>query len=127
MKHLTATTLLLAPLLLIGSAHANTACDGNAALTIISATDDGLFEKTHGPENTIDGNMDPDSRWSNESQGSPKTVLLDLGAQQTLKSLSIAWHKGDSRKSDFKVDASIDGSTYQPIIAERKSMGESLE
>lgn len=126
MKHLTATTLLT-PLLLMGSAYANMACEGNAALTIISATDDGLFEETHGPENTIDGNMDPDSRWSNESQGSPKTVVLDLGAQQTLKSLSIAWHKGDSRKSDFKVDASADGTTYSSIIAPRKSGGNTLE
>ena len=128
MKHIVATTLL-APLFLIGSvsAYANTACDGNAALTILSATDDGLFEETHGPENTIDGDMDPDSRWSNESQGSPKAVVLDLGAQQTVKSMSIAWHKGDSRKSDFHVEASADGTTYQQIIAPRQSVGESLE
>lgn len=126
MKYLTATTLL-APLLLIGSAYANTACDSNAALTIISATDDGLFEETHGPENTIDGDLDPDSRWSNESQGDPKTVLLDLGAQQNLKSLSIAWYKGDSRKSDFHVEASADGTTYSQIIAPRQSGGATLE
>ena len=41
---------------------ANSACDANSSLTIISATDDGLYEETHGPENTIDGNLDPDSR-----------------------------------------------------------------
>ena len=56
MKHIVATTLL-APLFLIGSvsAYANTACDGNAALTILSATDDGLFEETHGPEMSTTG------------------------------------------------------------------------
>lgn len=71
-------------------AAANAACDANAALTIVSATDDGLYEETHGPENTIDRDLDPESRWSNESQGAPKALLLDLGAEQTLKSLNIA-------------------------------------
>ena len=108
------------------SAKANTACDGVGPLTIISATDDGLYEETHGPENTIDGNLDPDSRWSNQSQGAPKELLFDLGAQQTLKSLSIAWHKGDSRKSEFTVDASTDNKTFQNIIAKRQSGGATL-
>ena len=56
------------PLLLLSfsSAYAqsNSACDANDPLVIISATDDGLFEETHGPENTIDGDFDPDSRLS---------------------------------------------------------------
>jgi len=52
-------------------AFANSACDANDILTIVSASDDGLYEETHGPENTIDTNLDPDSRWSNESQGTP--------------------------------------------------------
>lgn len=51
------------------AALANTACDAHDTLTITSATDDGLYEETHGPENSIDGNFDPDSRWSNESEG----------------------------------------------------------
>ena len=96
---------------------ANSACDANSSLTLISATDDGLYEETHGPENTIDGNLDPDSRWSNQSLGEPKTLLLDLGAQQTLKALSIAWHKGDSRKSSFSIQTSVDGSDYQELVA----------
>jgi len=106
---------------------ANTACDSNEILTIISATDDGLYEETHGPENTIDGNLDAESRWSSESQGSPKQLLLDLGAQQTLKSLSIAWHKGDSRKSEFSVDVSANSTDYQTIIPARQSGGTSLD
>ena len=121
------TAGLLAPLLLVGSAYANSACDSNAALTIISATDDGLYEETHGPENTIDGNLDAESRWSNQSQGTPKSLILDLGAQQTLKSLSVAWHKGDSRKSEFSVAASADGTSYQMIIPSRQSGGATLD
>ena len=126
MNHFTTATSL-ALILCAGSVHANTACDGNGALTIISATDDGLYEETHGPENIIDGNFDADSRWSNESQGSAKSVILDLGAQQTLKSISIAWHKGDSRWSEFAIEASLDGKTYQEILPKQKSSGNTLE
>ena len=107
----------------------NLACDADAndRLTIVSATDDGLFEETHGPENTIDGDFDPDSRWSNESQGSPKPLVLDLGAVQTVKGLSIAWYKGDSRWSEFSVEASVDGTDYQPLLATQQSSGGTLE
>ncbi len=108
-------------------AMANAACDANESLTIISATDDGLYEETHGPENAIDGNFDPDSRWSNQGLGTPKTLLLDLGAEQTLKSLSIAWYKGDSRKSEFSVETSRDGTEFAELVASRQSGGTSLE
>jgi len=83
---------------------ANSLCEANEPLVIVSATDDGLYEETHGPENTLDGNLDPDSRWSNQSLGAPKHLLLDLGAKQSLKSLQIAWYKGNSRKSEFSVE-----------------------
>ena len=109
------------------SGLANSACDASDSLTIISATDDGLYEETHGPENTIDGNMDAESRWSNQSQGTPKSLLLDLGAEQTLKALNIAWHKGDSRKSTFSIEASADGAEYQTVIAQRQSGGLTLD
>lgn len=108
-------------------ALANPACDATGPLTIVSATDDGLFEETHGPENTIDGNFDPDSRWSNQGQGTPKSLLLDLGAEQTLKSLAIAWHNGDSRKSTFAVEASRDGEAFEMVLPERQSGGATLE
>lgn len=108
-------------------AIANTACAPSDSLTIVSATDDGLYEETHGPENTIDGNFDPDSRWSNQGLGEPKTLLLDLGAVQTLKSLGIAWYKGDSRKSTFTISASADGTDFQTIVPEQQSGGTTLE
>lgn len=106
---------------------ANTACDANESLTIISAIDDGLSEETHGPENSIDENLDPDSRWSSQSLGSPKNLTLDFGAQQTIKALNIAWHKGDSRASSFVVEASLDGNKYQVIIPARQSGGTTLD
>ncbi len=106
---------------------ANEACDGNDVLTIVSATDDGLYEETHGPENVIDGNLDPESRWSSQSEGAEKSLLLNLGAVQTVKALSIAWHKGDSCKADFSISASTNGTDYQPVVAKRQSSGGTLE
>jgi hypothetical protein len=102
---------------------ANSACDANDVLTIISATDDGLYEETHGPENTIDGDLDADSRWSNQSQGGPKTLDLNLGAVQTVKAVNIAWYKGDSRWSAFSLEGSVDGASYQTLIPARQSAG----
>lgn len=107
-------------------ATANKACDANDLLTIVSATDDGLYEETHGPENSIDGNLDAESRWSNESQGTPKTLLLDLGAVQTVKSVSVAWYKGDSRKAEFSIEASKNGSEFITVVPPRLSGGTSL-
>ena len=104
-------------------AFAQDACDSPRQLTVISATDEGLYEETHGPENTIDGNMDGDSRWSSESQGGARTLLLDLGAEQVLTSLGIAFFKGDERKTRFAVETSIDGETYEMVIPEQQSGG----
>lgn len=106
---------------------ANSACDANDILTIVSATDDGLYEETHGPENSIDGNLEAESRWSNESQSTPKTLLLDLGAVQTVKSVSVAWYKGDSRKATFSIETSDNGSDFSPIVSSRQSGGTSLD
>lgn len=125
MNNLVATTSV-ALLLCAGSVSANTACDANDVLTIISATDDGLYEETHGPDNLIDGDLEADSRWSNQSQGEPKTVLFDLGAVQTLNSFSIAWHKGNSRWSEFSLEASKDGKKFNEIVPLKQSSGTTL-
>ncbi|RVU83307.1 hypothetical protein EOL70_16385 [Leucothrix sargassi] len=127
MNHFSATAIS-ALLLCAGSVSANTACDGTGPLTIIGATDDGMFDDvTHSPASLLDGSLDPDSRWSNESQGSPKELVFDLGAEQTLKAVKIAFYKGDARQSNFKVDASVDGKTYQTVVADTQSSGTSLD
>ena len=108
-------------------AVANAACDANQGLVIVSATDDGVYDETYGPHNAIDGDLDADSRWSNESQGSPKSLLLNLGAVQTVKSINIAWYKGDSRKAEFSIDASANGSDYESVVPARQSGGATLE
>ncbi len=112
---------------IVSQAAANETCDATGGLTIISATDDGLYDDVYGPHNVIDGSTDPKSRWSNESLGAPKSVVLDLGAEQTLKGLSVAWYKGDVRATKFNVEASVDGEAYSTIIEDRQSGGTSLE
>ena len=106
---------------------AQAACTGNDPLTIVSATDDGLYEETHGPENSIDGSFDPESRWSNLGQGAPKHLLLDLGAEQTLKGVGIAWYKGNERKASFSIEASLDGERFATIVPVALSGGSSLD
>ncbi|MFY0596645.1 MAG: polysaccharide lyase family 7 protein [Cognatishimia sp.] len=122
-KFLLTSVCTLATVALVSQASANTSCDAHGPLTIISATDDGLFDDVYGPHNAIDGDMEPTSRWSNESQGAPKILDLDLGAIQTLKGLSIAWYKGDQRQTNFWVEASEDGVSWKTVIAERQSGG----
>ena len=122
------TAVAIALLFSATSASANTACDGVGPLTIIYATDDGMFDDvSHSPASLLDGSLDPDSRWSNESQGSPKELVFDLGAQQTLKGINVAFYKGDERQSNFKIEASVDGKTYQTIVADRQSGGTTLD
>jgi hypothetical protein len=127
MNHFSATAIS-ALLLCAGSVSANTACDGTGPLTIIAATDDGMFDDvSHSPASLLDGSLDPDSRWSNESQGSPKELVFDLGAQQSLKGISLAFYKGDARQSNFKIEASLDGKTYQTVVPDSQSSGTTLE
>ncbi|MEM9682689.1 MAG: polysaccharide lyase family 7 protein, partial [Pseudomonadota bacterium] len=112
---------------ILGAQAANAACDANDGLTIVSATDDGLYDDLYGPHNVIDGIVEPGSRWSNESLGAPKSLLLDLGAEQTLKSLSIAWYKGDERATKFNVEVSLDGTVFTSLIEDRQSGGQTVD
>ena len=102
-------------------------CTGNSALTIVSATDDGLYEETHGPENSIDGNFDPESRWSNLGQGEAKHLVLDLGAEQVVRSVGIAWYKGNERKATYALEASVDGKAYNMLSPNDLSSGNTLD
>lgn len=118
--------------LMLGSAvgtqaSANPLCDDSGSLTIVSASDDGQHQEGLGPYNSIDGDIHPDSRWSSQSQGTPKSLVLDLGAEQTLKGLAVAWYKGDSRKSEFSIEASVDGEVYNSVVPARQSNGNMLE
>jgi hypothetical protein len=102
-------------------------CSTDDTLTLLSSTDDGLYEETHGPENAIDQNFDPESRWSNLGQGEPKHLLIDLGAIQTVRTLGIAWYKGDQRKATFSINSSIDGQEFRNILSKGQSSGKTAD
>ncbi|UJW31100.1 discoidin domain-containing protein [Saccharothrix sp. AJ9571] len=63
--------------------------------------------------NTLDGDLS--TRWS--AEGDNVWISYDLGSAQTVGSISLAWHKGDSRKSTFDVRTSDDGSSWTTIAA----------
>ena len=52
---------------------------------------------------------------------------MDLGANQTVKSINVAWYKGNSRRAEFSVETSENGSDFDEIIAVRQSGGDTLD
>ncbi|HEY0095487.1 MAG TPA: heparin lyase I family protein [Archangium sp.] len=69
------------------------------------------------PGNTLDDRLD--TRWSNLGKGS--YIDYDLGTSKSLSGVTIAWHQGNQRSSDFVVSTSPDGLTYTPAYTGRSS------
>jgi len=60
------------------------------------------------PANVLDGNLA--TRWSSFGRGS--WIQADLGSVASVCAVSIAWYRGDVRRSTFQVALSTDGSTF---------------
>jgi hypothetical protein len=73
--------------------------------------------------NAIDNNLS--TRWSAEGDG--VWIRYDLGAPQTIGSVSIAWHKGDTRRDTFDVQVSGDGSSWTDVLTGKNSSGSTLQ
>ncbi|MGA6164608.1 polysaccharide lyase family 7 protein [Amycolatopsis magusensis] len=73
--------------------------------------------------NTLD--KDLSTRWSAEGDG--VWIQYDLGTAQTVGSVSLAWHKGDTRKHTFDVKTSADGSSWNTVLANKVSGDTTLE
>ncbi|SMD09648.1 chondroitinase-B domain-containing protein [Kibdelosporangium aridum] len=84
---------------------------------VVASADDGNV-----PANTLDNNLD--TRWSAEGDG--VWIQYDLGSAQTVGSVSIAWHKGDTRRDTFDVELSGDGSSWTPVLTRKASSGSTL-
>lgn len=97
-------------------------CSGNDTLSITNATDDGTNDG-HGPGNTLDNNLSASSRWS--SKGVGKTIQYDLGVNANVKTISLAWYKGNQRRSFFEVNTSLDGNSWTSVLATAQSSGNS--
>jgi hypothetical protein len=61
--------------------------------------------------NAYDHNLE--TRWSHEGTGS--WIQFDLGSQNLICSMDIAWYKGDERSSTFSIDLSIDGTNFEKV------------
>ena len=102
-----------------------TTCDGLDLLNIVAATDDGTSAAPFGPDNAIDDNLAPDSRW--ESQTFDASITFDLGGPRLVRELGLAWFLGDQRMSFFNVAVSDDGTTFTDILTSASSAGDTLE
>ncbi|GFN00220.1 hypothetical protein Sfulv_50300 [Streptomyces fulvorobeus] len=72
--------------------------------------------------NTLDNDLS--TRWSAEGDGA--WIRYDLGSARTVGSVSVAWHRGDSRKSTFDVQLSADGSSWTTVLSRKATSGTTL-
>ena len=69
--------------------------------------------------NVIDSSFE--TRWSTNGKGS--WIQLDLGSKKNVKSIGIAWHKGDTRQNFFEIQASnIENEDFRKV-QDNKSRG----
>lgn len=116
---ITLTSLLGAAALLGAATVAVSAPPAEAATplpvtAVTASTHDG-----HVPANAVDGN--PSTRWSAEGDG--VWIRFDLGSVRTVGSLSVAWHKGDTRRATFDVQTSQSGSGWTTVLPRAVSSG----
>ncbi|OBT12189.1 hypothetical protein A9264_03375 [Vibrio sp. UCD-FRSSP16_10] len=83
----------------------------------LASSDDGNVA-----DNVIDSSLD--TRWS--ANGSGEWVRLDLGSEQTLDNVQLAFYKGSSRQSIFSIEVSDDDSSWTTVLDETYSSGSSL-
>lgn len=69
--------------------------------------------------NTIDNSFS--TRWAVESP--PAKLTLDLGKQEEIGHIGIAWYQGDTRAFYFDVELSTDGSKWVPVLQWEMSTG----
>ena len=75
----------------------------------------------HTSDLTIDGSLDPASRWS--SYGDGQWLTLALNGKQTVNGIAIAFYKGDQRVAEFSVETSLDGVTWTQQLVRVSSSG----
>ncbi|GAB2587310.1 hypothetical protein GCM10027168_20130 [Streptomyces capparidis] len=74
------------------------------------------------PSNAVDGKLS--TRWSAEGDG--VWIRFDLGSVRTVGSLTLAWHKGDTRRATFDVQLSENGSSWSTVLPRAVSSGTGL-
>jgi hypothetical protein len=101
--------------------ESQSACNKNLMISdIISFGDDGEGDDSI-ETNILDNNLE--SRWSVETIGS--WIQADLGVNNVICSIDIAWYKGNARSHNFVISASADGNSYTNVY-EGTSSGKTL-
>jgi len=67
--------------------------------------------------NTLDNNLN--TRWA--AAGDGQWIVYDLGSEDTLAYLTIAWYKGDERIYDFNIYVSNDNSNWTQVYTGQSS------
>lgn len=79
-------------------------------LTIPNANVSASASDTNLPVNANDGSLT--TRWSADATNGAQWLQYNLGACYNVTSLNLAWYNGDSRKYNFKLQTSVDGSAW---------------
>ncbi|HZY63993.1 MAG TPA: chitobiase/beta-hexosaminidase C-terminal domain-containing protein [Edaphobacter sp.] len=97
---------------------------GSNGLAIAATAESGDDGGGHTVGATVDGNYN--TYWQSTTNGSNSAwVQYDLGGNQTVHSVKIAWYLGNTRSTWFDVDTSTDGSTWTTALSGVNSSGTS--
>ncbi len=77
------------------------------AITVTASDSDGNL-----PANTLDNDLN--TRWSADGNG--QWIQYDLGSTLFVKSLDVAFYKGNERSSTIDIQTSADGSSWQSVF-----------
>lgn len=105
----------------VSGAYQSVAAAAGSPLPVTSVS--AIADDGNVPANTLDNDLS--TRWSAEGDG--VWIRYDLGSAQTVGSVSIAWHKGNTRRDTFDVQLSGDGSAWTTVLARKTSNGTTLE
>lgn len=79
--------------------------------SVTASTHDGNI-----PENTIDGNLN--TRWSAEYE---QWIMFDLGEENYIDNVAIAWSNGAARKAVYDLYISSDGENWTQVFSGKSS------
>lgn len=88
---------------------------GATIVSVAASAEDGDNVAT----NVIDGDLD--TRWSGRGIG--QTLVIELSCVSLVSEVRIATYLGDERMTYFDLEASCDGSTWQPLLVDGQNSG----
>ena len=84
----------------------------NTTLLPLAAAQASDAQGAHAPARSIDGDMA--TRWA--AQGDGQWIAYDLSAAAMVSEVAIAWFQGDSRRTFFAIETSIDGDDWTEVF-----------